>query len=144
MTNSKTTIGRAILALGIFFGFVSFWYTIAFTWNPDFAAVNLPEGPTHSNYHAFRGGLLALAVNLLLVWVVVRASTLKPESWAIVTFMAVFYYAGWWLAWPIWGYHAPNIVAEMNHVGGTLGGLVGLALLRPKAATSASAEPSVR
>ncbi len=131
MSASKTTIGRAILAVGIFCGFVSFWYTLEFTWTPEFQAVNLPDGPTHSNYHAFRGAMLALAVNLLLVWVAVKATTLRFESWAIVTFLAVFYYLGWWAAWPIWGYHAPSLGAELNHVGGTVGGLVGLVLLRP-------------
>ncbi|MEM1375401.1 MAG: hypothetical protein AAGF78_13570 [Pseudomonadota bacterium] len=131
MHQSNPILGRVILAIGIFCGFVSFWYTLAFTWNPDFAAVNLPEGPTHANYHAFRGAVLALAVNLLLVWVLIKGTALQFQSWAIVGFLAVFYYAGWWLAWPIWGYHAPNVTAELNHVGGTIGGLVGLYLLRP-------------
>ncbi len=131
MTNFKLTLGRMALAIGIFCGFVSFWFTLAFTWDPDFAAVNLSDGPTHSNYHAFREALLALAVNLLLVWVWVKATSLKAEAWTIVSFMALFYYLGWWMAWPIWGYHAPSIGAEMNHVGGTFGGLIGLFLLRP-------------
>ena len=131
MTNSKIMIGRVALAIGIFCGVVSFWYTLAFTWDPEFAATNLPDGPTHSNYHAFRGALLALAVNLLLVWVWIKATSLKPESWTIISFIAVFYYLGWWMAWPIWGYHAPSIGAELNHVGGTVGGLVGLFFLRP-------------
>ncbi|MEM1431940.1 MAG: hypothetical protein AAGG09_20980, partial [Pseudomonadota bacterium] len=80
---------------------------------------------------AFRGAMLALAVNLLLVWVLIKGTALQFQSWAIVGFLAVFYYAGWWLAWPIWGYHAPNVTAELNQVGGTIGGLVGLYLLRP-------------
>ena len=130
--NTLTTIGRVVLFLGIGAGFVSFWYTLAYTWNLDFAAVNLPDGPTHSNYHAFRGALLALAVNLLLVWVAIKGAAVKFEVWAVTAFMAAFYYTGWWLAWPIWGYHAPDIVAEMNHVVGTIGGVVGLAFLRPQ------------
>ncbi|MEM7531763.1 MAG: hypothetical protein AAF639_06290 [Chloroflexota bacterium] len=132
MNNRNKTIGRVLLVFGIAGGFISFWYTLQFTWTPEFAAVNLPEGPTHSNYHAFREALLALAVNLLLVWIVFKGATIKVETWAVITFMAVFYYAGWWLAWPIWGYHAPNLVAEMNHVIGTIGGLAGLTLLRPQ------------
>ena len=124
-------MGRILLSFGIFGGLVSVWYTLAFTWNTDFAAVNLPDGPTHSNYHAFRGAMLALAVNLLLIWVCMKASTIQFQSWALVTFMAVFYYLGWWLAWPIWGYHAPSLGAELNHVLGTVGGLAGLSLLKP-------------
>ena len=132
--NSKKLIalGRTLLFFGISAGFISFWYTLQFTWTPEFAAVNLPIGETHSNYHAFRGAMLALAVNLLLVRVALKGSTLSKEAWAITAFVAVFYYSGWWLAWPIWGYHAPNLVAEMNHVIGTVGGLLGLAVLKPK------------
>ncbi|MEM0910678.1 MAG: hypothetical protein AAGJ37_06860 [Pseudomonadota bacterium] len=63
----RIKIGRALLVPGLIGGFISFWYTLGFTWNPQFAAVNLPDGPTHSNYHAFREALLALGVNLLLV-----------------------------------------------------------------------------
>lgn len=128
----KTTLGRILLFFGIVTGLISFWYTLSFTWNPDFAAINLPVGPTHSNYHAFREALLALAVNLLLIWVAYKGTAIKMDVWSVTTFMVVFYYAGWWLAWPIWGYHAPDIVAEMNHAAATIGGLAGLALLRPQ------------
>ena len=132
MNNRNNTIGRVLLFFGILAGFVSFWYTLQFTWTPEFAAVNLPEGPTHSNYHAFRGALLALAVNLLLVRAAIKGTAIKFELWAVTAFMAAFYYTGWWLAWPIWGYHAPDMVAEMNHVVGTIGGLAGLAFIRPQ------------
>lgn len=134
MTASKINIGRVFLVFGVLGGLVSFWYTLAFSWDPDFGAVNLPDGPTHSNYHAFRGALLALAVNLLLVWVLINASSIQFQSWALVAFMAIFYDLGWWLAWPIWGYHAPYLAAEMNHVLGTIGGLVGLYFLKPQRA----------
>jgi len=132
MTNPKIAVGRILLLLGVIGGFISAWYTLQFTWMPEFQAINLPDGPTHSNYHAFREAMLALAVNSLLVWVGIKAAALKFESWAIVTFLAVFYYSGWWLAWPIWGYHAPSIMAEFNHLGGTIGGLAGLAVLKPR------------
>ncbi|MEM0910677.1 MAG: hypothetical protein AAGJ37_06855 [Pseudomonadota bacterium] len=46
--------------------------------------------------------------------------------------MAVLYYLGWWFAWPIWGYHAPNLTAELNHVIATVGGLGALYFLWPK------------
>ena len=128
----RQLMGRILILLGIMGGFTSVWFTLAFTWNPDFAAVNLPEGPTHSNYHAFRGAMLAFPVNLLLIWVAIKGTRVAQETWGIVTFLAVFYYLGWWAAWPIWGYHAPDIVAEMNHVIGTVGGLGGLLALRPR------------
>lgn len=130
--NSGLLVGRLLIVLGLVGGFISFWYTINFTWNPEFQSVNLPDARTHSNYHAFRGAMLALGVNLLLAWVALTARRLSREAWGIVTFMAVFYYLGWWAAWPVWGLHAPDIVAEMNHVLGTFGGLVGLILLRPR------------
>ena len=132
MTNRRVLTGRVVLAFGIFAGFVSVWFTLAFTWNPDFAAVHLDDGPTHSNYHTFRGALLAFSVNLLLIWVGIKGASVRYETWGIATFMAVFYYLGWWIAWPIWGYHAPSIGAEMNHLLGTVGGLGALYFLRPK------------
>ena len=132
MNNKINIIGRILLFFGIFAGFVSFWYTLQFTWTPEFGAVNLPDGPTHSNYHAFRGAMLALAVNLLLIWIAFKGTAIKVEVWTMTVFMAAFYYSGWWLAWPIWGYHAPDIGAEMNHVVGTLGGLAGLIVIRPQ------------
>ena len=99
--NQRILAGRLLLSLGALGGLISFWYTLSFTWTPEFQAVNLPEGPTHSNYHAFREAMLAFAVNLLLIWVVIKADQLKYEIWTIVAFMAAFYYLGWWAAWPI-------------------------------------------
>ncbi|WP_054461500.1 hypothetical protein [Phaeobacter sp. 11ANDIMAR09] len=130
--NSRIVVGRLLILLGLFGGFVSVWYTLNFTWNPQFQSVNLPDAPTHSNYHAFRGAMLALAANLLLFWAAFKARALSPEVWSVVTFVAVFYYLGWWAAWPIWGLHAPSFVAEMNHVIGTVGGLGGLLFLQPR------------
>ena len=128
----KNGIGRIFLLFGIIGGLISFWYTLQFTWMPEFQAVNFTDEPTHSNYHAFREAMLALAVNLLLVRLLIKGVNIKYEVWAIILFMSIFYYLGWWAAWPIWGYHAPSIVAEMNHVIGTVGGLVGLFLLKPE------------
>jgi hypothetical protein len=132
MTGRRILIGRALLVLGIMGGFTSVWYTVAFTWDPLFGATNLPDGPTHSNYHAFRGAMLAFAVNMLLIWVGIKGASVKSETWGIATFMAVLYYLGWWIAWPIWGYHAPSFIAELNHVFGTVGGLGALYFLRPR------------
>jgi len=128
----KNLIGRILIFLGVMAGLVSFWFTLEFTWMPEFQAPALEIGPTHPNYHAFRGAMLALAVNMLLIWAGIKGNAIKFEYWAITTFMAVFYYIGWWLPWPIWGYHAPYIGAEINHAIGTIGGLVGLLLIRPR------------
>lgn len=131
MNNPRNLIGRIVLLLGVSAGFISFWYTLQFTWMPEFQATNLPDGPTHSNYHAFREAMLALAVNLLLVFAAIKATAIKFEVWATTAFMAVFYYVGWWLAWPIWGYRAPSVPAEMVHLVATGGGLAGLTLIKP-------------
>ncbi|SNZ19575.1 hypothetical protein [Cohaesibacter gelatinilyticus] len=132
---SRILVGRLLMAFGIIAGFVSFWYTLEYTWTPEFQATNLPEGPTHSNYHAFREAMLAFAVNLLLIWVAIKGTNITRETWLITTFMAIFYYLGWWAAWPIWGYHAPNMIAETNHLIGTIGGMGGLLLLRWREST---------
>lgn len=128
----KIILSRILLGASIITGLVSFWYTLEFTWTPEFQATALEIGPTHSNYHAFRGAMLALAVNLLLLHVVIKGESIKFEYWAVTTFMAVFYYSGWWLAWPIWGYHAPYIGAEINHAIATIGGITGLYFMMPR------------
>ena len=133
MTDAKTLTGRILILLGAATGLGSFWFTLQFTWTPEFQAPALEIGPTHTNYHAFREAMLALAVNLLLIWVGFRGAAVKIETWLPVAFMAFFYYLGWWLAWPIWGYHAPYIEAEIVHAVATIGGLSGLFLLRPRA-----------
>ncbi|WP_438464388.1 hypothetical protein [Marinomonas sp. PE14-40] len=127
----KDKTGRIMLALGIITGLISFWYTLEFTWTPEFQATELEIGPTHSNYHAFREALLALAVNLLLIRAAIQGTKIRFEYWATCLFMVAFYYTGWWLAWPIWGYHAPYLGAELNHLMATVGGLVGLWIIRP-------------
>lgn len=132
MNNRTVAIARVLFLFGIYAGLRSFWFTLSYTWNQEFAAVNFPGGETHSNYHAFRGALMALAVNLLLIRAAIKGSSISNEAWNITLFMAIFYYAGWWLAWPIWGYHAPVLMADITHVIGTVGGLAGLALIRPK------------
>lgn len=130
MEDKKRLFGQFLLLLAIMCGLISFWFTLQFTWTPEFAAVNLPEGPTHSNYHAFREALLALAVNLLLIKVMISAKTISRDIWLVSFFMASFYYAGWWLAWPIWGFHTPNLLAELNHAIATFCGILGLIQLK--------------
>jgi len=131
MTHTKHMIGRALIFLGAGAGLISFWFTLQFTWTPEFQAPALDIGPTHSNYHAFREAMLALAVNLLLIWAGIKGAAIRLATWVPIAFMVFFYYLGWWLAWPIWGYHAPYIEAEMVHVAATVGGLAGLGIFFP-------------
>ena len=132
MNISKSVMGRVLLFFAVVTGLISFWYTLEFTWTPEFRAPALPAGPTHTNYHAFREAMLALAVNLLVIRVGVVGTALKFEAWATTLFMAIFYYSSWWLAWPLWGFHAPSIAAELNHVVATVCGLAGLMVLKPQ------------
>ena len=132
MKNNRIMIGRIVLAFSILSGLINFWDTLQFAWAPEFAAVNLPDGGIHSNYHAFRGATMALGVNLMLAWTLIKGASMKAEFWAIVTFMSIFYYAGWWIAWSIWGYHASSLADETIHILGTVGGIVGLLLIKPR------------
>ncbi len=136
MSEIKLGISRVLILLSVIAGLISFWFTLQFAWTPEFQAPALPEGPTHTNYHAFREAMLALAVNLLLVWAMIRGAQIAFESWALITFMAIAYYLGWWLAWPIWGFHAPSLSAEMVHATATVCGLAGLGILKPGGGTT--------
>ncbi len=132
--NEKTTnvIARALLVLSVITGMVSFWYTLEFTWTPAFSATDLEIGPTHSNYHAFREAMLALGVNVMLIWALIKGTKIELGVWTVIAFMTFLYYLGWWLPWPIWGFHAPYVAAEINHLIATLGGIIGLAMIKPR------------
>ena len=130
---TKITISRILIALAVLAGLISAWQTLQFTWMPEFQAPALLDGPTHTNYHAFREAMLAFAVNGLMIWAIIKGAVQRFGTWATTLFMAVFYYIGWWLAWPIWGYHAPELGAEIVHAVATVAGLVGLYLLKPAA-----------
>jgi hypothetical protein len=120
-------LARMLLVLAALAGFISTWITLQFTWNKAFEAPELGHGRTHPRYHAFRGAMLALAINILLLWLA-YAAPVPRETLGVISFMLAFYYTGWWLPGPVFNLWAPNLVANVVHLVGTLG-LVGVVLL---------------
>lgn len=57
-------MSRLRLLPGVMGFLTSIGYTLAVTWVPEFQAVNLPDGPTLSSYHAFRRAMLAFAFSV--------------------------------------------------------------------------------
>jgi hypothetical protein len=121
------SFARGLLVLGSLAGLFSTWITLTFTWNKAFEATNLPHGKTHPRYHAFRGAMLALAMNLVLLWLAFSAPVAGPVL-SVISFMAVFYYIGWWLPGPLFDLWTPGRGATVVHAIGTLS-LIGLILL---------------
>ena len=119
---------RTLLCLGIIIGLPSVWETLAFSWNPDFQAPRLPLGPTHTNYHAFREFTLTIGVELVMLYVVFQplGHRIRP-LWNVMLIAALGYYVGWWLPWPIFGYHAPNEQSQIDHLAATVFSLAGVA-----------------
>ena len=55
--NSGLLVGRLLIVLGLVGGFISFWYTINFTWNPEFQSVNRKHpGETAGVFELILGG----------------------------------------------------------------------------------------
>ena len=46
--------------------------------------------------------------------------------WNVMLIAALGYYIGWWLPWPIFGYHAPNEFSQIDHFTATVITLVGV------------------
>jgi len=46
--------------------------------------------------------------------------------WNVMLIAALGYYVGWWLPWPIFGYHAPNEFSQIDHITATVITLAGL------------------
>jgi len=118
---------RTLLCLGIIIGLPSVWETLAFSWNPDFQAPRLALGPTHTNYHAFREFTLTIGVELAILYIVFLplGHRIRP-LWNVMLIAALGYYVGWWLPWPIFGYHAPNEFSQIDHFTATVITLVGV------------------
>lgn len=124
-------VPRSLMALGAVFMLVSMLFTLLLAGDPHFQAPNLADGPTHTNYHAFRGFTLAAgATAIMLYCMFVPAGKRSPQLWTVMLLAAVSYFAGWWLAWPIYGYRAPGLGAEMLHVLGTVLPLAAIFLSR--------------
>jgi hypothetical protein len=118
---------RTLLCLGVVIGLPSVWETLAFSWNPDFQAPRLPLGPTHTNYHAFREFTLTMGVELVILYIVFQplGHRIRP-LWNVMLIAALGYYVGWWLPWPIFGYHAPNELSQIDHFTATVVTLAGV------------------
>lgn len=124
---------RLLLVLGLVASGKSIQETLFFTWNPLFEAPDLPEGRTHTNYHAFRGFTLSVGVAAVLLWGMFQpAGKRRRELWVAMLLAALGYYAGWWMPWPLFGLHAPNAIAEGVHVAATVLTLGAVALSYPR------------
>ena len=114
---SRRFIAQILMLTAILTSGISLWKTLAFSWDPSFQAAMLPEGPTHTNYHAFREACLAAGALLAMATVVFGPSHFRSNGcFHIATLMAVSYYAGWWLPWPLLGYTTPNLAALIVHL----------------------------
>ena len=120
-------LSRTLLCLGIVVGIPSVWETLTFSWNPDFQAPRLPLGPTHTNYHAFREFTLTLGTELIMLYIIFLPleHRIRP-FWNVMLIAALGYYVGWWLPWPIFGYHAPNEASQIDHLTATVLSLAGV------------------
>ena len=129
---TRLWISRWLLCLGLIVGLFSMWDTLAHSWDPAFQAPALPLGPTHTNYHAFREWTLSVgATAVLLYGMFLPAAQRMRPIWIVMGVMAVCYYGGWWLPWPLLGLHAPNRVAMVIHLAATVLSLTGVLLAQP-------------
>jgi hypothetical protein len=124
-------VPRLLLALGAVFILMSIFFTLTSAWDPLFQAPNLPDGPTHTNYYAFRLFTLATGATVIMLYCMFMPTDKRsPQLWTVMLFAGVFYFAGWWLAWPVFGYRAPGLGAEMVHVLATVLSLAAIFLAR--------------
>ena len=118
---------RILLCLGVVAGTLSIWDTLSHTWDPSYQAPALALGPTHTNYHAFREFMLSVGAVLVELYGVFQPAAKRTSPlWVAMCLTAVFYYRGWWLPWPIFGYHAPNELSQIDHFIATVITLIGV------------------
>lgn len=140
--NILRAVGWVVLGLGFIAAVISNIQTFGHVPDPAYNVVNYPveEGATtertvtHSNYHAFREGLLSLGVLVCIAWSGIAAPR-SPGLWPVAFLLACVYTLGWWLPWPLFGLRAPHADAELAHTIGTVGLMMGMLLLRPRPAT---------
>lgn len=124
-------ISRSLLGVGLAFAAMSQYFTLVSAWDPLFEAPLLPDGPTHPNYYAFRLFTATLGASLIMLYCMFTAKANRiPQLWTVMLVSAVSYFAGWWLAWPLFGYRAPSLGAELLHVLATGLSLAGILLAR--------------
>ena len=133
---------RSFLCLGLSAGALSMWDTLTHTWDPTFQAPALSLGATHTNYHAFREFTLSVGAAVVLLYVVFLPAILRTRSlWIVMLITAVCYYGGWWLPGPLFGLHAPNRPAEIDHLAATILSLTGVILAWDKFPSRAHQPP---
>lgn len=126
------SLSRLLLCLGVLVGSLSIYDTLSHVWDPAFHAPALPLGPTHTNYHAFREFTLSVgAVTALLYGIFLPAGKRTRPVWVVMCVVALSYYGGWWLPWPLFGLQVPNRVAMVDHLLATVLCLTGVGLERP-------------
>ena len=123
---------RTLLLLGLAASGLSIYDTLAHVWDPTFEAPALSLGRRHTNYHAFREFTVSVGVAAVLAWGMFQPVRKRHrELWVAMLIAALGYYVGWWLPWPLFGLHAPNLAAEIVHAAATLLTLAAVALARP-------------
>lgn len=117
MTMTRIDWARGMFLAGLALGSTSVYVTLSFSWNPAFEAPGLPEGPSHTRYHAFREFTLTLGAIAVMAFAMFQPARRRtPQLWTAMLLAAVFYYAGWWLPGPLLGLGTPSLVAELVHV----------------------------
>jgi len=68
---------------------------------------------------------LTIGVELVILYIVFQPLGIRP-LWNVMLIAALGYYVGWWLPWPIFGYHAPNGLSQIDHFTATVVTLAGV------------------
>ena len=128
MDLARFTLISALPFLGL-----SIFYTLRFSTDPLFQAPDLPAGPTHTNYHAFRGGMLSIGVVVALVYMtfLISPQDMHSYSWNLTAIVTAFYFVGWWLPGPLLRLGTPDRKALINHILATALTLLSLLLSKP-------------
>lgn len=133
----KNAIARALVCVGVLAGCISATQTFGHVTDEDYQVTNLPveestyeRTVSHSNYHAFREGLMAFTLLGCFVYLSFVPGLSRP-AWRVSIALAGAYTLSWWLPWPLFGLRAPHLTAEIVHGIATVSLLAGFALLRP-------------
>ena len=123
---------RILLLLGLAASGLSMFDTLSHVWDPSFEAPALSLGTRHTNYHAFREFTLSIGVGTVLAWGMFQpVGKRRRELWVAMLVASLGYYVGWWLPWPLFGLHAPNLIAEVVHLAATVLTLAAVEIARP-------------
>lgn len=124
-------LAQILVCIGVLITSISIFYTFSFAWDPRYEAPALPSGPRHTNYHAFREGMLAVAAIVVMLFVIFSPEEARSvRLWLAMLIVATGLYSGWWLPRPILGLKAPGLRAELVHLGAAGFSLAGIFLAR--------------